>query len=62
MDAVYFRAGGWFAIEASGAESGAFTYEHEAWAWIAARRVVNRWLRETAKRSMARACAGRVSA
>lgn len=63
MDAVYFRTGGWFAIEAeSGAESGAFTHEHEAWNWIAARRVVSTWL-ETAKRpSMARACAERVSA
>lgn len=31
MDAVYFRTGGWFAIQADGAESGAFLHEHELW-------------------------------
>lgn len=61
MNAVYFRAGGWFVIEASGAESGAFAGEREAWEWIAARRVVRQWLRQTATRSTARACAERVS-
>ncbi|MGH8700067.1 MAG: hypothetical protein ACREVR_02670 [Burkholderiales bacterium] len=62
MDAVYFRAGGWFVIEASGGESGPFTREHAAWDWIAARRVVRQWLRQTAKRpSTARVCAERVS-
>lgn len=62
MDAVYFRTGGWFAIQADGAECGAFMHEHEAWDWIAARRVVSGWLRETAKRSTVRAYAERVSA
>jgi len=61
MDAVYFRTGGWFAIQADGAESGACRHEHEAWHWIAARLVVRTWLRETATRSTARACAERVS-
>ncbi len=59
MDAVYFRTGGWFAIQADGAESGAFMHEHQAWDWIAARLVVRTWLRELATRSTARACAER---
>jgi len=61
MNAVYFRAGGWFVIEANGAESEAFMQEREAWDWIAARLVVRTWLREPATRSTARACAKRVS-
>lgn len=61
MDAVYFRTGGWFLIEADGAENGAFRSEGAAWDWIAARRVVRQWLRKTAKRSTARACAEHAS-